>query len=305
VSWPPGRGPVTRFGGNPATEAEAVRALIATTERAQQRVEAQLGVLSRRLAADPEDLGLAFRTVRTRALVAEVTAVQVELLTSARAFAYRELPTLYAQGAHQLLAEVGVPHARLGWTTTDHRALSVIVRDTFSDLASATELMGEQAKRAIREAGKAVQGVRTITGSTLDQARRAMSRSLREGGVTAFIDRAGHRWTLDSYTAMVVRTKSAQAHNTGRVLAGEAAGVDRYYIIDGVNDELCAEANGSSCDGGWAVSNPLSHPNCRRVFAPDPLGSGALDYSSGSSPSQLYARAPIDPEVADELDAIP
>lgn len=298
----PGAGPITRFGGNPATEASAVRAMTAAAHEGQRRVADQLTTLQRRLEASPEDAGLAFRTSRTRAMLAEVARVEQELLVAGRAFAYRELPALYAQGASQLLAELGTTTARLGWTVADHQALSVIARDTFSDLASATHLMADTAKQTIREVGRQVQGVRTLTGQPLERANAVMARSLRDGGVTAFVDRAGHRWTLEGYTRMVVRTKSGQAHNTGRALAAERAGVDRFVIIDGTNDEACAEANGRSCDGGWAIANPLAHPNCRRVFAPDPLGTGAIDFTTGRKPSELYAGAQVDGEVVDALD---
>lgn len=302
MTWPPGRGPVTRFGGNPATEASAVTAMTTAAQEGQRKVAAQLETLQRRLDAAPDDPGLAFRTARSRQMLAAVGQVEQELLTAGREFAYREVPALYAEGRQQLLSELGDTAARLAWTTADYQAASVIARDTFSDLASATTYMADTAKDTIRQVGRQVQGVRTLTGGTLEQASATMAKSLRAGGVLGFVDRAGHGWTLDAYTRMVVRTKAAQAHNTGRALAAEQAGVDRFVIIDGVNDAPCREVNGKTCDGGWAVANPLGHPNCRRVFGPDPDGTGRLDYTSGRKPSELFEGAEVDQRVADELD---
>ena len=67
--------------------------------------------------------------------------------------------------------------------------------------------------------------------------------ALRREGVTAFIDKAGRRWSLHAYGAMVLRTTSRQAEVLAVLTADE--GQDLYKIsAHGTTCKLCAPLEG-------------------------------------------------------------
>ena len=85
----------------------------------------------------------------------------------------------------------------------------------------------------------------------------------------------GARVGLKQYGQMLARTKSAQAYNIGTLTQAEAGGVTWYEILDGPFCGLTSHndttlANGLLVGKQDALAWPISHPNCRRSFAPRP-----------------------------------
>jgi hypothetical protein len=66
----------------------------------------------------------------------------------------------------------------------------------------------------------------------------------------------------------IARTEAAVAYNRGAIAAFRDAGVQRVEVVDGTDDDDCAEANGSIWTVDEADSNPIEHPNCTREFYP-------------------------------------
>ncbi len=65
----------------------------------------------------------------------------------------------------------------------------------------------------------------------LQAAQRVLDRLLAEG-VRGFTDKAGRRWSLDTYVEMAVRSTTGQAAVAGHVAQLEAAGVDLVVVSD-------------------------------------------------------------------------
>jgi hypothetical protein len=146
-------------------------------------------------------------------------------------------------------------------------ALAQLQQDTFLDLARATQFIGADVKRSISEVASRFIQLQIEEGLGISVAKRQMREELRDLGVR-FTDRSGKRWRLDRYSEMVVRTKSAQAFNTGTVMRARELGVGRFRVLDGTRDRVCQEANGKIWTAQWALENPVGHPNCTRAFAP-------------------------------------
>lgn len=72
----------------------------------------------------------------------------------------------------------------------------------------------------------------------------------------------------DARAEMIARTETGYALNDGALGTYTEFGVNRVYVYDGDQDEVCAAANGSEWTLAEAESNPLGHPNCTRDFAP-------------------------------------
>ena len=66
----------------------------------------------------------------------------------------------------------------------------------------------------------------------------------------------------------IARTETAIAYNHANVLGFSQADIEEVEVLDGTDDDLCADANGEIWSLRQALSNPIAHPNCVRVFVP-------------------------------------
>lgn len=129
-----------------------------------------------------------------------------------------------------------------------------------------------------------------VTLDTRKQISAALARNLVAQGVsdalTGFVDRAGRRWGLGTYAAMVTRTTTREA--TSRAAANRMAehGLDLVTVSShGGTCEICADYDGNtySLSGQDDRYEPLDelppwHPNCVHVITP--AGSNLDDYEA-------------------------
>lgn len=73
----------------------------------------------------------------------------------------------------------------------------------------------------------------------------------------------------ERYRALrIARTETSIAYNFGNLFAAHQAGVEKFEVSDGDDDEDCAAVDGDIVDLDWALANPIAHPNCTRTFSP-------------------------------------
>lgn len=151
-------------------------------------------------------------------------------------------------------------------------------------------LIGRTTPDILRRVGlEQVTGMEAV-GSGPFQVTRQFIEALRREGVTAFIDRAGRRWSLHTYGSMVLRTTSRQAevlsaltkdpaqdlykissHNTTCKLCAPYEG--RVYSVSGTDPDFPAlvDAFGKIDPAGpnsLANSWLNIHPGCLHVLVP-------------------------------------
>lgn len=74
---------------------------------------------------------------------------------------------------------------------------------------------------------------------------------------------------FEQYRALrIARTESAITYNHANVLGGSQAGFDQFDVVDGTEDDECAEANGDVWSTDECLDDPIAHPNCERAFFP-------------------------------------
>lgn len=124
---------------------------------------------------------------------------------------------------------------------------------------------------------------------------------LKKNGITAFVDKSGRRWSIATYSEMVIRTSSRQASNMGTLFAD--ADHDLYLMSEhGTTCPICAPLEGRvySRSGTSTIYPPLAaafgkvdpngpdtldnswfniHPNCLHVLT--------RFYEEGRTPEQL------------------
>lgn len=113
--------------------------------------------------------------------------------------------------------------------------------------------------------------VRDVSDTTRNEIRAIIDTATQEGlSVGDIAKRIMERGEINSRSraVMVARSESAVAYNLGATHAYEDAGVKKVEVLDGDDDEECANANGQIWTLEEARDNPIAHPNCLRAFAP-------------------------------------
>ena len=174
------------------------------------------------------------------------------------------------------------------FTDTQQATLDKLMTDTYNDMLIATKYMSESAKRFVR--------VKTSQVMQLQQAIRqgnkslaySLARQLEAGKLskdaygqafTGIVDKSGRRWNLKTYSEMVVRTKTQQAHIYGTAQQGHELGCHLFIISSHNAIDACAKWEGKIISVGEEVdgypmyediakSMECFHPNCKHHITP-------------------------------------
>lgn len=121
--------------------------------------------------------------------------------------------------------------------------------------------------RILREAGKRITG---ITDTTREDIQKLLLQGLEQGLSPAELgDLIENATTFDEYRAeLIARTETAIAYNEATTASYEEYGVTQVEVVDGDQDDVCADANGQVWSMEEAYSNPIGHPQCTRDFLP-------------------------------------
>lgn len=159
-------------------------------------------------------------------------------------------------------------------------------------------------KAALRTVGEGV-----IAGDTRAQVSAQLARRLVTEGttdaLTGFIDKAGRRWPLHTYTAMVARTTTREAMTTGTGSRLREGGLDLVTISShphAADDCTPYDGRTFSLDGkadGYDVldEEPPFHPNCVHVMTPAGVNLDEFERELGD------AMLDPDAQVVDDLAA--
>ena len=252
-------------------------------DRLTDRLVAAIARVQESLATEQANILAAGASETRAARLARISEMQQRLATeledlrgTTRGWLARELPAVYRQGAD---ISTGVIGGEFVWSQIHRDAVQALADDTFRNVLIATEYVDEDVKRWAREVGRmATEGV-LIEGATPQQMRDAILGGKRFAGmpppVGAVTYRNGAVHSLKSYGEMLVRTKSAQAFNSGTVNQATSLGVRRFETFDGSTcgwafHRDTVRANARIVTAQQASATPLSHPNCRRGFGPRP-----------------------------------
>jgi hypothetical protein len=227
------------------------------------------------------DFGVANR----RAILAQIRNILEETGVKFDEFISGEITNYYEIGAKDAVSQLknigaDVP-VSTGFNRIHKQAILALVDDTNTAFGeslnginrSARFLLGKATRDLLTE--KLAQGV--ISGSAMKEVKGNLIAILQEQGLDAMIDKGGKRWSLDTYTEMLFRTKAVEARNRG--LANRM--VENNYDLVQVSNhnsshQECAvwESQILSLTGdtpGYptvdeAESEGLFHPNCEHAI---------------------------------------
>ena len=255
---------------------------------------------------DQELRGLS--TFHTKALLRDIDDTVEKLKQYQSDWINHAVPFGYQEGSQavvdKLTKRYGMTDINVAFGGVHTEAVNAIVRDTFSDIAAATDFMADNLKQAIRDAAKEQYRIGLITGETRRSMTKGLVDKLSRKGFTVyldekgryiplreyanalleeqwvgFVDKAGRRWDLLNYSEMLTRTKVLEASNVGTENRMVQNGLDLVLISSHHADDWCRfyENRVFSISGQSSEYPPLSqvpnggcpmHPRCKHSETP-------------------------------------
>lgn len=247
------------------------------------------------LAAWP-DLPVAVRSHRLATFQVQILRLIDDVDGTAAATVTQAMTTAYQTGAWAT-ALTGLVDPT--FTAISSAAVAGLAKTTTDDLLAATQGVRESVKNLVRALSRDELLRVMYTGVTPTDVARHLRKALEGHGLHAVTYADGRKVGLATYADMVLRTKSAEAYQTGGLDQGEALGWEWWEIMDGpgcgwTTHEDPLKANGRIVRLDEAREHPLSHPNCRRSSSPRPDLMSADDAANAS---------PFNPEAVAEIHA--
>ncbi len=226
-----------------------------------------------------------FQLYARKQILANIQDALEKLGVQVSDFIAKEIPDIYKSGAQagvRQLKEQGVEvRVRSGFNRIHKEAIAAMVSDTqtaFLDTMTginkqATQLLGKGARDMItlRMAGD------VVAGKALKDTKANIVGILKDQGLAALVDKGGHKWGLDRYAEMLIRTKSVEARNRGLANRMVENGYDLVQVTThNSKHEECRVWEGRilSLTGktpGYptvasAEQQGLFHPNCKHAI---------------------------------------
>lgn len=162
--------------------------------------------------------------------------------------------------------------------------VEAMIADTQADLLAVTENVSRQTRRAVRQVSAEVMRAKASTGvnsiqSLQDEITKGLRQRLGKAADSAIIDAAGRRWRLRTYTEMLARTKSMEAHKESSInealerevlygVISRHGATDACRHWEGKIVKLDPNAPGNYPYVGDLPRNEIFHPNCKHLISP-------------------------------------
>jgi hypothetical protein len=147
----------------------------------------------------------------------EIEAILQQLREGNRTWCTEAIPRVYSEGlrnADTMLKDIGASTSA-AFGAIHQQAAQLLAENAFQRFEDVSQVIGRQVNDMYREL--ALENVRgTVVGyDTWKQTAKRYREQLAERGVTGFKDRSGKMWNMRTYTEMVARTTTQQAHTEG------------------------------------------------------------------------------------------
>jgi hypothetical protein len=179
-----------------------------------------------------------------RRQLAEVRKVLVEVQIEAIPFATELIGDAYVHGVTVVDETIGTTGTFAG---VHREAVDVLADNMVNRLGEAVTTVGRQAEDVFRRIALDQVSLGLLEGSTRKNVSDAMARRLIDERAGAFVDRAGRKWSLKSYTQMVARTTTREAVSMGTANRLLENGHDLVTISEHGNvEDECSDYEGKT-----------------------------------------------------------
>lgn len=253
---------------NPPEMELAVVQLVRVMERAEAGIEARLNATS----------GPVTRRVRTqrRGEIRAILGALRELLNPNAGTEAGPLwdlvRTAYRTGSDRALEGIGARGVEKSLGGIHLDAARILFENAAAAFDNALDHVGRRADDVFRRV--ALQEITTseLSGRDRRATSGAIERNLRGRGIRAFTDSRGAAWKLSTYSELVARTTSREAHTTGTLNRLTSNGIDTVRWITGGGEKACEPCQSrhrkvysiTGATEGYPVLTeaPPLHPNC-------------------------------------------
>lgn len=152
-----------------------------------------------------------------RGLLENVQAIIEDLVTGSRTWCEQAIPRVYVAGAEAADVQVKAigRQVGIGFGAVHQQAVKVLADATFQRLTDAAGLIGRRVEDVYRRTALEATRQSIIGAKTWQQVARDYQAQLRAEGITSFRDAAGRHWNMRTYSEMVARTTTMEAHIQG------------------------------------------------------------------------------------------
>lgn len=217
-----------------------------------------------------------------RDLLIQINVILRELDTEAEKWIEGALGQVYSQAAADTAAFLmglgKAVTARPEFSQVHQKALDVLAQNLADNLRDATQFVGRRVNDVFRQVGLEATAGKFASGATVRGMKQEVIKRLLDQGQTAFKDRLGRKWRLDTYAEMCARTVTREAASVATINTCREAGLDLVRITTHYPTcELCAPLQGkvfsiSGKDSRYPKltdeRRPPIHPHCRHVLTP-------------------------------------
>jgi hypothetical protein len=158
------------------------------------------------------------------------------------------------------------------------RAVDVVAQNMNDNMRDAFQFIGRNINDIFRKVSLEATGKKFTSGTTVQDMKKDLIQRLLDEGQTAFKDKLGRKWRLDTYAEMVARTTTREAASVATINECKEFGNDLVQISTHFPTcEICAPLQGkvfsiSGEDERYPQLTdeytPPVHPRCRHVLMP-------------------------------------
>lgn len=207
-------------------------------------------------------------------ILRRISLILAELDRMSAEFLQSNLPAIYKDGADEALRELrqfsGFDQVNGTFGEIHTEAIKQLVSDATLKFANALEAVRRESVSALRTAEKQQVMQKIVTNEIQGKnATGDVKQALADAGITALRSK-NRTWTLEDYSAMLVATVTADAHNTGAAIRYAENGVGFAQVIERSTapDPTCQFMSGKVISLADRRLLPPYHPHCRGGIKP-------------------------------------
>lgn len=127
------------------------------------------------------------------------------------------------------------------------RAIDVVAQNMADNIRDAFQFIGRNVNDTFRKVSLEATGKKYASGTTIQDMKKDLIQRLLDNGQTAFKDKLGRKWRLDTYAEMVARTTTREAASVATINECKEFDVDLVQISTHYPTcELCAPLQGKN-----------------------------------------------------------
>lgn len=188
------------------------------------------------------------------------------------------------------------------------QAIDVLAQNMVMSMHESFQFIGRRINDVFRRVALEETGGKMASGTTIKDMKQRVIQRLLDQGQTAFVDKLGRKWRLDSYAEMMARTTTREAATVATINTCREFGLDLVRVTTHYPTcHLCAPLQGKvfSLSGkdkrypkyGENEARIPRHPNCRHSIHPY-----VRELDDNAEETERFSNQPLDVDPRSEAE---